>query len=88
MNYTVVISREAGRELARLAKTIAKRIFAKLDSLQQNPRPSGSTKLAGYSDLWRVRVGDYRIVYRINDDERIVTVLRVRHRGEAYDRLP
>jgi mRNA interferase RelE/StbE len=88
VNYSVVISREPSRELTRLPKSMVKRVFAKLDGLGINPRPSGSKKLVGYVDLWRIRVGDYRVIYRIEDDRRVVTVLRIQHRRDAYDQLP
>jgi len=88
VTYIVVISREADRELERLPKAIVKRVFIKLRSLGQNPRPAGSTKLVGQVNLWRIRVGDYRIIYRVEDDRQVVTVLHVRHRRDAYDQLP
>jgi mRNA interferase RelE/StbE len=67
---------------------MAKHVFAKLDGLGINLHPSGSKKLVGYVDLWRIRVGDYRVIYRIEDDRRVVTVLRIQHRRDAYDQLP
>jgi len=54
--------------------------------LEQNPRPHGCTKLEGSEDEYRVRVGDYRILYVIDDKAKLVTVARVRHRREAYRR--
>jgi mRNA interferase RelE/StbE len=55
-----------------------------IDGLAVNPRPSGVKKLRGTRDLWRIRVGDYRVVYRVDDSERLVDVSHVRHRREAY----
>ena len=49
-----------------------------------NPRPTGVIKLEGASDLWRIRVGDWRIVYRLSDKERLVDIFAIRHRREAY----
>jgi len=49
-----------------------------------NPRPSGVRKLRGTRDLWRIRVGDYRVIYRMDDRKRLVDVSHVRHRREAY----
>ena len=57
---------------------------ARILSLRDEPRPHGVRKPAGASEGWRLRVGDHRIVYRIDDDARTVTVVRVKHRREAY----
>ncbi|HXW01074.1 MAG TPA: type II toxin-antitoxin system RelE/ParE family toxin [Anaerolineae bacterium] len=52
--------------------------------LLTDPRPSGVTKLRGTENEWRIRVGDYRVIYEIDDDKHVVTILRIRHRREAY----
>jgi mRNA interferase RelE/StbE len=57
----------------------------KIERLADDPRPPGCRKLRGYKDLWRVRVGDYRVVYIIEDDNKMVTVTRIAHRREAYE---
>ena len=67
-----------------LDKSNVARIFARLAALEDNPRPPGCKKLRGANDQWRVRVGDYRIIYAISDRERIVDVSAIRHRREAY----
>jgi mRNA interferase RelE/StbE len=85
VTYQIVIARSARRELERLPKQVARRLLSRIDSLQQNPRPPGSIKRIGSDDLWRVRSGDYRIVYRVNDSTRVVDVLVVRHRRDAYE---
>ena len=83
MLYTVKLRRAARRSLARIEKDIHQTITASLRCLETNARPHGVLKLKG-SDLWRIRVGSYRIVYHIDDDQKVVTVLRVGHRWEVY----
>ena len=84
MAYKVVFKPSAAKELGRLPKDALKRVDARLLELRSEPRPRDATKLSGLEDLYRVRVGDYRVVYRIEDDRLIVLVVRVRHRREAY----
>ena len=59
-------------------------ILARIEGLVVEPRPSGVRKLRGASNLWRLRVGDYRVIYSVGDAERVVDVVAVRHRSEAY----
>jgi mRNA interferase RelE/StbE len=54
-------------------------------ALSENPRPSGCKKLAGVVDAWRIRIGDYRVIYRVDDTASLVTVMVVRHRSRAYE---
>ncbi|MEK6777526.1 MAG: type II toxin-antitoxin system RelE/ParE family toxin [bacterium] len=63
---------------------MAERILSKIDALATNPRPIGCKKLQGPTRLWRLRVGDYRIVYDIDDRNRIVDIVVVRHRRDVY----
>lgn len=60
-------------------------LVSRIDGLVVNPRPFGYKKLRGYKDLWRIRVGDYRVVYIIDDDHKTVSVTRVAHRGDVYE---
>jgi len=83
-DYTVVFARSARKELQNLDPQVARRILRQIEVLVKNPRPSGVAKLEGASDLWRTRVGDWRVVYRILDRERLVDVIAVRHRREVY----
>lgn len=71
------------RAYRRLHGAIKSRITAAIDGLSIDPRPAGTVKLAG-SDDFRIRVGDYRIVYAVDDSRRIVIVARVAHRSEVY----
>ena len=83
-DYTVVFARSARKELQNLDPQVARRILKAIEALVANPRPSGVVKLEGATDLWRVRVGEWRVVYRISDRDRLVDVIAVRHRRDAY----
>ncbi len=83
-SYRVVLARSARKELERLPGTVAARVLDALEELEEQPRPVGSKKLRGSEDLWRVRIGDYRVIYAINDVSRLVDVLVIRHRRDAY----
>ena len=82
--YDVVFARPARKELEALAEDIQDRVLVRVVTLATEPRPSGCKKLSGSGDLWRLRVGDYRVVYSINDTQRLIDVIAVRHRSEAY----
>ncbi len=82
MSYELLIHREAEKELSGLPNDVYRRIYRNLLSLKQHPRPRNSTKLKGRDDLWRLRVGRYRLIYQIDDDRRVITVLRVALRNE------
>lgn len=82
--YQVVIERRAEKDLDRLAPPVRRRATESILALADNPRPPGCRKLVGTDNDWRIRVGDYRIIYQIADEVRIVRVNRVRHRREVY----
>ncbi|MFE1166945.1 type II toxin-antitoxin system RelE/ParE family toxin [Nocardiopsis sp. NPDC058789] len=82
--YTVSFAEQAYKQLDKLDKPVRLRIARKVQELTVDPRPAGSIPLKGEPDLWRVRVGDYRIVYAIRDGELLVLVLSVAHRREVY----
>ena len=84
MRYRVLIERGAEKDLARLSSEIHDRVIVAIQALAQNPRPPGCRKLTGSKNDWRIRVGEYRVVYEIADEIRIVRVNRVRHRREVY----
>ena len=84
MPYEVVIDPKAAREIRALPRQDQGRIVARAQSLANNPRPSGCVKLAGSSNLWRIRVGVYRIIYQVQDDRLLITVVRVGHRRDVY----
>ena len=82
--YRIIFTSSAARELRKLSKPLRQRIGTAIDAIQDNPRPSGVRKLVGYQKLYRIRVGEYRVVYAIEDEIRVVRVTRVRHRREVY----
>jgi mRNA interferase RelE/StbE len=82
--YRVLLERAAEKDLAQLSTEVHDRVIAAIQALANNPRPPGCRKLAGSKHDWRIRVGDYRVVYEIADTIRVVRVNRVRHRREVY----
>ncbi len=82
--YEVLVERRAERDLNRLPRDLFDRVIRAVKSLADNPRPAGSRKLTGSENDWRIRVGDYRVLYEIDDPSQAVRVMRVRHRREAY----
>ena len=82
--YRIELTRDAAKSLTEFDRTTQTRIRAAIDALAAEPRPPGSSKLAGGSGEWRIRVGDYRIVYEIHDGRLVVLVVRVAHRREVY----
>jgi len=83
-DYAVVFARSARKELQNLDPQVARRLIRQIEALVTDPRPSGVVKLEGAKDLWRIRVGQWRVVYRISDRERLIDVGAVRHRSDAY----
>lgn len=81
--YAVEFLPSAARALAKLDRAVQLRIGRRIDGLATDPR-SGAAKLRGADDVWRARVGDYRILYVIEDQRLVVVVVRVAHRREAY----
>lgn len=82
--YEVLIERRAERDMQRLETAVFKRIVEAVRLLSSNPRHAGCRKISGSASDWRVRVGDYRIVYEINEKEKAVKIMRVKHRKDAY----
>ena len=82
--YRVIVERSAEKDLRRLPLDMRFRVADALRSLADDPRPVGSRKLAGTKHDWRIRVGDYRVIYELADSIRVVRVYRVRHRRDAY----
>ena len=84
--YQVFFKPSADRQLRKLPADVQRRIAGEVATLAVNPRPAGVVKLTGDENLWRVRIGDYRLVYEIHDDRLIVLVLRVANRKDVYRR--
>lgn len=82
--YRVFFKAAADRQLKRLPVKMQVRIVRAVEALAGDPRPTSAVKLAGAEDLWRFRIGDYRVVYQIADDELIVLIARVAHRKDVY----
>jgi mRNA interferase RelE/StbE len=85
--YRVKLSSRAIKDADRLPVPICQRVLAGLRVLLEMPRPRDSLKLKGAEGLYRLRVGDYRVLYDIDDDAQLVMVLRIQHRREAYRQL-
>jgi mRNA interferase RelE/StbE len=84
MTYDIVLKARASQELEQLPPTVLKRIRAAIAKLRNDPRPPGCKKLFGSDNAWRLRIGDYRVLYEVYDDELLVRVFRISHRKEAY----
>lgn len=85
-SYHVALTSSAAKELKRVSGKLIARIVPRLENLASNPRPPGCKKLKGGHREWRIRVGDYRVVYTIDDARSLVEVTRIRHRSEVYER--
>jgi len=84
VTYRITLAPAADRQLRKFDPPVRRRIQAALELLADNPRPPAATQLVGGSGEWRVRTGDYRIVYDIEDERLVVLVLRMAHRGDVY----
>jgi mRNA interferase RelE/StbE len=84
MPYRILLRPAAIRDLDSLDAKVRGRMERAIDRLRDNPRPPGSKKLVGFENEWRLRVGDYRVLYVIDDTARQVVVARAAHRREAY----
>jgi mRNA interferase RelE/StbE len=84
VSYSVFLRRSVQRELERVPSPFYEKIEEKLLSLRENPRPSGSKLLQGAEKSWRVRIGDYRLIYEIDDKTKLITVIKIGHRREVY----
>jgi len=82
--YRVTICRSARKELEQLDSILLERIFPKIEALAENPYPPGCLKIQGQKNLWRIRVGDYRVIYSVYEKEKWVDIIAVRHRNKAY----
>ena len=83
--YSITIKKSAAKELEHLPGNILKKVTHEIYQLAGNPRPTGSKKLKGSSEnLWRIRIGDYRVVYLIEDTVKIIDIRKVGHRKDIY----
>ena len=84
-NYAVEVKPSARKELEALPNSVLVRVILKIESLGDTPRPTGCKKLKGYKDQWRIRIGDWRVLYLIDDAMKLVSVTRIAHRREVYE---
>ncbi|HJN49370.1 MAG: type II toxin-antitoxin system RelE/ParE family toxin [Pseudomonadales bacterium] len=82
--YEIEVSATAEKQLRRLNQADQIRILTRVTGLSDEPRPVGSRKLRGYEDIYRIRIGDYRVLYSVEDDRLIIIVLKVGHRRGVY----
>jgi mRNA interferase RelE/StbE len=83
-SYRIEVSATAEKQLRKLRKVDQIRVLRAVQALAIDPRPSGCRKLQGYEDVFRIRVGTYRVLYSIDGRRIIVTVLKVAHRKDVY----
>lgn len=84
MRYTVNFRPSARKSLGKLPRRDQVRIVSAAEALSQEPRPLGSKKLSTEEDLWRIRVGSYRVIYQIEDDGLLILVVKIGHRKDVY----
>jgi mRNA interferase RelE/StbE len=84
-DYSISFARSARKELESLNASLIRRIFPKIEILAKEPRPKGCRKLRGELNLWRIRIGEYRVIYAIDDRQKEVDIVAVRHRSAAYE---
>lgn len=82
--YDITFARSARKDLERLGEPIRTRVFRRIERLESDPRPAGCRKLEGAEDLWRIRIGDYRIIYSVDDSRHVVDISAIRHRSDVY----
>jgi mRNA interferase RelE/StbE len=82
--FRVLLSKKAEKQLDKLSDNIAEPIFTAISQLEENPRPHGCKKLKG-RDGFRIRVGNYRVIYEIFDDKLVVLVVTLGHRRDVYE---
>jgi mRNA interferase RelE/StbE len=83
-DYSVTFARSARKELEALEIPYVERIVVRIEALMRDPRPRDCKKLQGEENLWRIRIGNYRVVYAIYDKKRVVDIIAVRHRRDIY----
>ena len=82
--YEILIEQRAEKNLLKIPRAIVERIIKHIICLRDNPRLYGTRKIIGNKDDWRMRIGDYRVVYEIQDDNKIIRIFRIKHRKDAY----
>lgn len=86
MSYRVEFTAAAARQVKKLPRQVRDRVLNAISDLAREPRPHGAKKLVGEQTAWRIRIGDYRVIYDVFDTELTVSVVRTAHRREIYNR--
>ena len=84
MKFELLIENRAEKDLEKLDPSIFKLIAIQIKNLSENPYPHNSKKIMGSKNDWRIRIGDYRVLYEIDNKNRVIKIMRVKHRREAY----
>lgn len=84
MSYTVVISKSVQKQIDNLPNDVIERVIEKIQNLALEPRPDGIVKLKGFDNEYRIRIGDYRVRYEIDDQSQLVQILQCKHRKDVY----
>ena len=84
MIYEIIITKSIQKQLDNLPNNIQERVYDKISQLAEEPRPDGVVKLKGYDNEYRIRIGDYRLVYEIRDEQLIVLLVQCKHRRDVY----
>ena len=84
MTYKIIITKSIQKQLDNLPSNIQDRVYEKISQLAEEPRPDGVAKLKGYDNEYRIRIGDYRLVYEIQYEKLIVLILQCKHRRDVY----
>jgi mRNA interferase RelE/StbE len=87
MAYELYIERHAEKDLKKLPESLFSGIIENIKNLTQNPHPPNSKKIKGSQNDWRLRIGDYRVLYEINSATKAIIIMRVKHRRDAYRNL-
>ncbi|HEV7185719.1 MAG: type II toxin-antitoxin system RelE/ParE family toxin [Actinomycetales bacterium] len=85
MTYLIDFTTAAARQVRKLPRPARERVLQLVERLAEDPRPHGARKLVGEETAWRIRAGDYRIIYDVYDDELTITVVRAGHRRDVYE---
>jgi len=84
MSYTVIISKSVQKQIDDLPNDITLRVIEKIQNLATEPRPDGIVKLKGFENEYRIRIGDYRVRYEIDDENQLIQILQCKHRKDVY----
>ncbi|MCI4626672.1 MAG: type II toxin-antitoxin system RelE/ParE family toxin [Candidatus Magnetoovum sp. WYHC-5] len=83
-DYSITFAHSASKELKAFDESLISTILHKIEGLTKEPHPKGCIKIKGINHFWRIRIGDYRVIYSIDDQNKIVDVIAIRHRSKAY----